>query len=260
MKQRDHMKLSGNIVKYQKLRNKCVNVIRAIKQKHYELLLLNAKGNCKKLWSHIHGLTKEPKTTIPKTRCESNTIILDKNHRANRLDSHYVTVATRTQGEISVEISVCKILSVLKTILKAIIKRTLTLLFQRLLIENELNKMSVKKAADDDDVSVTLLQKCKSVILPTLFYLMNESITQGEFPQLWKMAKVTPLFKGGERTDLNHYYRPISVLNIILKVLERHVYNHLYSYLNELNLLMENKSGFRNGYSGETYLTNMTNI
>ena len=223
MKQRDHMKLSGNIVKYQKLRNKCVNVIRAIKQKHYELLLLNAKGNCKKLWSHIHGLTKEPKTTTPK-------------------------------------ISVCKILSVLKTILKAIIKRTLILLFQRLLIENELNKMSVKKAAGDDDVSVTLLQKCKSVILPTLFYLMNESITQGEFPQLWKMAKVTPLFKGGERTDLNHYYRPISVLNIILKVLERHVYNHLYSYLNELNLLMENKSGFRNGYSGETYLTNMTNI
>ena len=68
MKQLDHMKLSGNIAKYQKLRNKCVNVIRANKQKHYELglLLLNAKGNCKKLWSHIHGLTKEPKSQYPK--------------------------------------------------------------------------------------------------------------------------------------------------------------------------------------------------
>ena len=99
--------------------------------------------------------------------------------------------------------------------------------------------MSVKKAPGDVDISVTLLQKCKSVILPTLCYLMKESIAQGEFQQLWKMAKVTPLFKGGKRTDLNNC-RPISVLNIISKVLERHVYNHLYSYLNKLNLLMEN--------------------
>ena len=66
MKQCDHMKLSGNIVKYQKFRNKCVNVICANKQKYCELLLLNAKGKCKKLWSHIHGLTKESKPQYPK--------------------------------------------------------------------------------------------------------------------------------------------------------------------------------------------------
>ena len=87
-------------------------------------------------------LNKGIKTTIPKTHCENNTITLDKNHRANQLYSHYVTVATRTQGEISVD-NVCKILSVLKTILKAIIKRTLTLLFQRLL--QNLLKMNLTK-------------------------------------------------------------------------------------------------------------------
>ena len=176
------------------MRNKYVNVIRANKQKHYELLLLNAKGNCKKLWSHIHGLTKGPKTTIPKTHCENNTIILDKNHTANRLISHLPLL----QQEHKVRFlwtMFTKIPSVLKNYIKSHNKKNINFTIPKItseFIENELNKMSVKKAAGDDDISVTLLQKCKSVILPTLCYLMNESITQGEFPQLWKMVKLTP--------------------------------------------------------------------
>ena len=102
---------------------------------------MNAKGNCKKLWSHIPGLTKEPKTTIPKTLCENNTIILDKNHIANRLNSHFATVATRTQGEISVD-NVYKIPSVLKNYIKSHNKKNINFTIPKItseFIENELN-------------------------------------------------------------------------------------------------------------------------
>jgi len=64
---------------------------------------------------------------------------------------------------------------------------------------------------------------------------------------------VTPLHKSGDRKDPNNY-RPISVLPILSKFLERHVHNHLYTYLNSNNLLYTRQSGFRRHHGTETAL------
>ena len=72
----------------------------------------------------------------------------------------------------------------------------------------------------------------------------------GIYPDQWKIAKVTALFKGGDSMDVNNY-RPISVLSVKSKILERHVYNSLYSYLTKYNLLTY-QSSFRSGYSCES--------
>ena len=53
-------------------------------------------------------------------------------------------------------------------------------------------------------------------------------------------------------------YRPISVLPIMYKLLERHVHNHLYMYLTEFKLLLDEQSGFRENRSCETVLLKMT--
>ena len=53
----------------------------------------------------------------------------------------------------------------------------------------------------------------------------------GIFPDDWKCARVTPLFKQGESSDLNNY-RPISVISVVAKVFERIVYDQLYNFLN----------------------------
>ena len=52
----------------------------------------------------------------------------------------------------------------------------------------------------------------------------------GIFSEDWKCARVTPLFKQGEPSDLNNY-RPISVIFVIAKVFERIVYDQLYNFL-----------------------------
>ena len=52
---------------------------------------------------------------------------------------------------------------------------------------------------------------------------MNLSITTGIFPNSWKMAKVTPIFKEDAKTDPNNY-RPISVLPVVSKLIERIVF------------------------------------
>ena len=77
------------------------------------------------------------------------------------------------------------------------------------------------------------------------------------FPIEWKSAKVIPLFKQGERTDLNNY-RPISIIPVVAKVFERIVYNQFYEYLTENNLISCNQSGFCSLHSTATALPEAT--
>ena len=58
---------------------------------------------------------------------------------------------------------------------------------------------------------------------------LYKSLISGKFPDDWRFAKVTPLFKQGEPSDLNDY-RPISVIYVIAKVLEI-IYDQLYNFL-----------------------------
>ena len=88
--------------------------------------------------------------------------------------------------------------------------------------------------------------------------LFNISIETNIFPSEWKLAKVTPIHKNKERDDPNNY-RPISVIGAIAKVFERVVYNQLYFYLTENNLLNKYQSGFRPLHSTVTALLDATN-
>ena len=75
----------------------------------------------------------------------------------------------------------------------------------------------------------------------------------GTFPDDWKCARVTPLFKQGEASDLNNY-RPISVISVIAKVFERIVYDQLYNCLSNEDIISTHQSGFRSLHSTVTAL------
>ena len=91
---------------------------------------------------------------------------------------------------------------------------------------------------------------------PSIAKLINLSFATERFPARWKTALVTALHKAGEVSDVNNY-RPISVLPVLSKVIERHVNNCLYNYLSDNNLIYSNQSGFRKKISTETALTHI---
>ena len=68
---------------------------------------------------------------------------------------------------------------------------------------------------------------------------------------------MTPLFKQGERTDVNNY-RPISVISIIAKVFERIVYDQLCSFLASEEIITNQQSGFRSLHCTVTALLEAT--
>ena len=79
------------------------------------------------------------------------------------------------------------------------------------------------------------------------------SINTSIFPHDWKCSKVIPLFIKGERRHLNNY-RPISIISVVAKVSERIIYNQVYAFLVDNNLLTSSQSGFRGLYSTVTAL------
>ena len=73
----------------------------------------------------------------------------------------------------------------------------------------------------------------------------------------WKSARISPIFKNGDGSDVNNY-RPISILPVISKLLERSVFDQMYPFLNSKGLIHDRQSGFRPKHSTCTALVNVT--
>ena len=118
-------------------------------------------------------------------------------------------------------------------------------------VHKELSKMKANK------ISARLLLDAAWVIAPSLTYIINSSLKLGKFPSHWKCAKVTALFKQGDRSIMDNC-RPISVLPTVSKVIEKAAHIQLYAFLESHHLLVTNQFGFRRGRSTPLALTQFT--
>ena len=91
------------------------------------------------------------------------------------------------------------------------------------------------------------MKQCVETSVKQLTFLINVSITQGNFPNVLKVARVIPLYKE-EDTQLIENYRPISVLPYFSKIFEK-VITYVIEFLDENNILYEYQFGFRKNYS-----------
>ena len=115
-------------------------------------------------------------------------------------------------------------------------------------VEKELKRLNRNKATGTDCLPSNLLKDCASVLAPPLAHVLNLSIITSTVPSIWKSAKITPTFKSGN-ADLVENYRPISVLPVLSKILEKAVHQQLYNFLETNNLLYDCQYGFRKGRS-----------
>ena len=110
-------------------------------------------------------------------------------------------------------------------------------------VENILTSLDTNKAVGPDLIHNKVLKSCASTLTRPLTILFNRSLSEGKFPQIWKNAQVTPIFKKGNQQKVNNY-RPISLLSCIGKVLEICVQKHVLTYLIENDIISQHQSGF----------------
>ena len=114
------------------------------------------------------------------------------------------------------------------------------------------------KATGLDGIPNRALKYCAEVITPSLTFIFNFSVITKIFPDDLKVAKVAPVFKKGERDDLGNY-RPISVLPTVARVFEKLIFDQLFQYFSENELLGNEQYEFRSLYSTALALGKVTN-
>ena len=95
------------------------------------------------------------------------------------------------------------------------------------------------KAHGYDMISICMLKICDKSICKLLELIFKSCIKHGNFPIEWKMANVVPVHKKSDKQILKNYW-PVSLLPICGKVFERLIYNSLFEYFIENDLISPN--------------------
>ena len=109
-------------------------------------------------------------------------------------------------------------------------------------------EIDVHKSSAIDNLSARVLKDSFEYLTKQLTHMFNCSLIMGIFPDRWKRATVVPLQKGGDKSNVSNL-RPVSLLPLPGKLLERLVHNKVSEYLNENRLLNDGQNGFQKGRS-----------
>ena len=219
-------------------------LLRVAEKDHFAKSLEDNKSNLKNSWKILKEVinTKKNSNSASKFLIDGN-YVTDKNVIANGFNSFFVNIGPNLAKKIPESTDACT-----KFIKSDRI--TDTLLWNS---TNETELISMIKTLKNgssgwDNISTKVIKASSSQLIKPLAHIFNLSLTSGVFPFELKIARVIPIFKSGDPSNLPNY-RPISVLPVFSKILERLVYTRILTHINERNLLYEYQFGFRNEHS-----------
>ena len=118
-------------------------------------------------------------------------------------------------------------------------------------VRETIMNMPTNKAPGHDKISMKVIKKCLTPILPVITNLFNASFSNACFPRDWKQAAVVVHPKEGDH-EVAGNNRPISLLPVLSKVLERLAHDQFVHYLTTNNMLSVHQSGNKKHHSTET--------
>ena len=117
--------------------------------------------------------------------------------------------------------------------------------------------MSGTSACGLDGICICVINMCPPVISPVLLHIVNSCLIRCDIPGKWKHSLVNPIHKSGDLSNPANF-RPISIIPVISKIVERVVQRQLYYYLTTNHLLSDAQHGFRTHHSTETALVTIS--
>jgi len=238
---------------YRKYRNILTNVMRKAQEMYYRCLINDKKKNLKALWEIFSPIINPQKSKTKKDITKINygeTTLTNSKYISNALNDHFVNIGSKLLGNRSPK-------SGRKSFEHYLTTSSENSIYLFPTSKKELNKivtgLKIKKSPGDDLITNKLLKLCTN-LLP-LEYLCNLILKTGKFPELLKIGKVIPIHKGKDTEDPNNY-RPITLLNGINKIIEKIIYNRIYTFLEKKSVFHNYQFGFRNNHSTTLALIN----
>ena len=246
-------KLPANHQKYNVARNTYFRKAAIEKQNYFKNLFTKNKNDIKKTWHSINLLLgKEKKQLGCKDISAEGKDLTEPVKIANHFNNYFSIVA---------ENLVKKIPST-NTNPSSFLGPNLSNFFYLYLITSQeikkiISSLQTKLSARTDGIPAFLLKSLPINVIVILTNIFNLSISTGTFLSYFKNARVISIFKK-ENPKLVENYRPISILPVFSKILEKIVHKRLYFYCNRMNILSNCQFGFRKSHSTSHACTLLT--
>ena len=224
---------------YKTLRNKVTKKMREAKSKHYTDKLSN-ENDSKSMWKTLNQVL--PKTAKSTTPVSSLT--------ADKFNKFFTSIAANLCNRFK-NFSLPKLKT--KRVEEDFCFSEVTSGF----VLKELKNLKSSKATGLDKIPARILKDAAIHIAKPIAFIINLTISNGSIPYEWKTAKVTPIHKSDSKDDTNNY-RPISVLPLLSKLMERAVQVQLVDFFTKNRVLSIHQSGFRKQHSTQTSITYLT--
>ena len=244
-----------NEVNYKTYKRLFESVKQKSKSNYFSNRLYKYHNNAKKTWDIIKeviGSSKPSSHTLPARLIVNNVEVFEKKKIAEHFNKYFVSVGPNLAASIPRS----------KKKFESFLSGNYPILKETPLTESELKDafltLKPNKSPGFDDISSEVIKFVFDALVGPIKHIFNISIKTGVFPDKLKIARITPIYKSGERELVNNY-RPISVLPCFSKVLERIMYNRLYSFLLKNNILYDKQFGFQKDHSTEHAILQLTN-
>ena len=218
------------------------SLIRKIKNNYYRNKLLNSWGDGRKQWNIINEICGRisKDTNCINTLQIGNVKTADKLKITNAFCKYFSTIGETISNKYPTNNEYIKQLENIKPKTEFEFKMS-SIAKTKSFIKSLKNKSS----SGNDEISNKTLKSLLNEISRPLTYIINKSLETNTYPTTWKISKCFPLYKKGDKTEVNNY-RPISLQNCMSKILEKTVKSQMVEYLEHNELLPNNQFGFRN--------------
>ena len=243
-----------NSTKYQTYHNYRVTLTRLkkhVKKEHYKNLFTKIGKNSRNLWSVLNGLMKKLNNKHEiSTLIEDGKICDNRKFLPNVINNHFTDVGKRTQEKIPTNNYDYKQFIKYKVKSNLLLSPTSGEEITKIIM-----KMKDKLSSGHDGITNKFLKQIVHSVKFPLEIIYNKSLNEGIFPDLLKLAKVKPLYKSDDPSICDNY-RPISLLPVFSKVIEKIVYCRLCSHMEDNDILYSKQFGFRKRHGTSDAITN----
>ena len=115
-------------------------------------------------------------------------------------------------------------------------------------VKRHLLKLKTNKSPGPDHMAPCILKSCALELAPSITYMINKSFTTSLLPDEWKHADIKPLHKKGSKSSRENYH-PISLTSIVCKIGKKIVFDRMFNFWRETDLIKNNQFGFLRGRS-----------
>ena len=220
-------------------------VIRIARKKYYENKFEEVSKDIKKTWDVTREAlgTRKAKVEIPNYFKVGAQDIVGSREIANGFNMFFSSIANELANNITVTTKHFTEFLGTRVVNDFVFSPVTPSLLKEII-----SKLKPKRSTGPDSVSTKLLKEILPAILLPLCHIFNLSLQTGFIPERFKIAKVVPVYKSGDK-HLFTNYRPISLLSSFSKILEKIVAKQMYAFLYSKNILFKHQYGFRKGHS-----------